>query len=38
MQERAGEIAFLGNGLTLLGPKIEVGQKAPGSPPHGGVD
>lgn len=29
MQERAGEIAFLGKGLTLLGPKIEVGQKAP---------
>jgi len=29
MQERKGVITFLGNGLTLLGPEIKVGDKAP---------
>jgi thiol peroxidase len=29
MQERTGETAFMGNPLTLLGPRIAAGQKAP---------
>lgn len=29
MPERSGAVAFMGNGLTLVGPEVKVGDKAP---------